>query len=357
MQAAMNDSTSENNSPNPLEGPRPAQLHERDELIAMINFVFRLSAGRPPTIATDWAHVYGPENLANVMVVCDPQKSGDTRAGIGNLVASTGVWASDVVADNAMLRVGGINCVGTLPEYRRQGLGAQLMDAAYQTMRDLGCEVGLLSTGITNWYRRKGWEEAGSTRTYRFNRGNIALLPQLAEGQRVRFANLAEGDGAEGDSVETNAIIAQTIRIYNKARLGARRTTTSFRQLTRARQVERVVLLEAESGVVAYLLLHENAVVEWAGAAEAITALVRATFESLDHPQASTSQRAADRTAEHGPIALRSLSLQTPGWGHPLVHLLDKARFPFSSDYLGMLIVIDPQAILDAYGITAVQVK
>lgn len=347
----MNESTPTISTPSQLEGPRPAQLHERDELIAMINFVFRISTGRPPTIATDWAHVYAPENLANVMVVCDPLKRGDTREGIGNLVASTGVWASDVVVGNATLRVGGINCVGTLPEYRRHGLGAKVMDAAYQTMRDLGCQVGILSTGITNWYRRMGWEEAGTARTYRFNRGNIALLPQLANGQRVRFANLTEGDAAE-----TNALFAQALRLYAEARLGARRTVESFRQRTTARQVERIVLLEAEHEALAYLLLHENSIVEWAGAAHAVAALVRATFESLDTPQASTSQRARERTPEDRPLALRALTLQTPGWQHPLVNLLDEERFPFGNDYLGMLIVIDPQAILDAYGVTDVQI-
>ena len=54
-----------------FEGPRPARLEERDDLIAMINYVFRVSVGREPTIGTDWSHVYAPANLANVSVVVE----------------------------------------------------------------------------------------------------------------------------------------------------------------------------------------------------------------------------------------------------------------------------------------------
>ena len=217
-------------------------------------------------------------------------------------------------------------------------------------MRDLGCQVGLLSTGIPNWYRRMGWEEAGVVRSYRLNRGNIGLLPQLAVGQRYRFANLETG--GEEAQVSTE-LIAEMVRLYNEQRLGALRTEDSFRQLTTARQVQRVVLAEAEDGLQAYLLLHENGVVEWAGSAPNVAGLLRACFEELDDATLSTSQR----SGEGRPLALRNLTLVAPGWGHPLVNLLDRMRIPYHSDYLGMLMIIDPQAILNAYGISSVQVE
>ncbi len=338
----MLDNTTENGPHTTFEGPRPARLEERDELIAMINFVFRTSEGRAPTIATDWPHVYTPENLVNVRVMTDPQRNDGEK-----IVASTGVWVSEVMVGESTLRVGGINCVGTLPDYRRHGLGSQVMAAAHQTMRDLGCQVGLLSTGIINWYRRMGWEDAGRMRTYRLNRGNIGLLPKLSSDQRIRFVDLDSNQ-------EEGQVVAEVVRLHNLARLGALRTEESFRQLTEARQMRRIVLSESEGGLLAYLLLQENRVVEWAGSAQEVAGLVRTCFETLDDPKTSTSQRA---NAASGPTPLRTLALHTPGWQHPLVDWLDSARLPYSTDYLGMLYVVDPRAILDIYGLSSVRVE
>lgn len=341
-----------------FEGPRPARRAERGQLLEMVNYVFRVSRGLPATIAEDWPHVYEPENLANVIVVCE---RGDTGNGQGRddvpakIVASTGVWACDVVLGGAMLRVGGINCVGTLPDYRRHGFGSQVMLAAHQTMRDLGCQVGLLSTGITNWYRRLGWEEAGSQRNYHLNRGNVQLLPLLRPGLRVRMVELNRtGDrtGSHTGSLDTASLEAAA-RLHDAQRMGAVRTPERFRQLIVARQIQRIAFAETEEGAVAYLLLHEHSVLEWAGPAPLVAALLRAVFERLDDPNASASQRATGE--ERAP--LRTLTVQMPGWQHPLAQMLDARRIPYNADYVGMVLLLDPQAVLDAYGIENVRVE
>lgn len=324
-----------------LEGPRPARAEERDDLIEMINYIFRTSRGLEPTIGIDWPHVYEPENFANVRVVFDPA-NGEK----GKLVASTAVWTSDVTIGDRSLRVGGINCVGTLPEYRQHGLGSQVMAAAHQVMADLGCHVGLLSTGIANWYRRLGWEEAGMRRDYHFNRGNIMLLPPLAAGLRLRLVNVA-------DLLHDDVEVARLLSLYHAASMGAARTPARFRQLIIARRGERAALAESASGAVAYLLLREQQIIEWAGAAEQVAGLVRACFEALDDHSASTTQRAADNR----PASLRRLTLTTPGWPHPLVNLLDQRRIPFAQEYLGMLYLVNPQAILDAYGLSFLRLE
>jgi predicted acetyltransferase len=341
-----------------LDGPRPAHLDERDELLAMVNDVFRVSVGRAPTIASDWPHVYAPQNLANVLVVTDR-----AAGAAGKIVASTGVWASDVVIGDVRLRVGGINCVGTLPDYRRHGLGSLVMAAAQQRMRDLGCQVGLLGTGIMNWYRRMGWEDGGMQRAYRLNRGNIGLLPPLRAELKSHSVPLNQEESAPADD-----LLGRLVQLHHDQRMGALRDVARFRQLLTARRIERIVWAESKTegaGVpLAYVLLHEHEVVEWAGAAGDVAGLVRATFEALDDPTASTSRRIPDTptttlagSANREPRPLRTLLLDTPGWQHPLVNLLDAARIPYESDYVGMLYVVEPQAILDAYGLAEVRVE
>lgn len=314
-----------------FDGPRPARLDERAKLLAMINEVFRTSQGRAPTIELDWGHVYEPENLANVMVVSDP-------AAEDKIVASTAVWVSEVTINDVRLRVGGINCVGTLSDYRRHGFGSQVMMAAQQRMAALQCHVGLLSTGITNWYRRLGWEEAGSQCAYRLNRGNIALLPPLRVGLTMRVID------ARQESLDAE-LGAHLVRLHHNGRLGAARTVSRFLQLTRARAVEHVVVAEAAGVPVAYLLVREATIIEWAGAAEDVAGLARAYFEHVDDPNISTSQRGSDGR----PAFLRTLTLHTPGWQHELPMLLNALRIPYSIEYVGMIYLIDPQAILEAY--------
>ena len=350
-----------------FEGPRPARHDERDELIEMINFVFRTSQGRAPTIATDWPHVYEVENLANVSVISDPLRvateQAESAAVKGKVVASTGVWATDVVLGDVTLRVGGINCVGTLPEYRRHGLGSQVVIAAHQTMRDMGCHVGLLATGITNWYRRMGWENAGMVRTYAVNRGNVDLLPRLRPSLRMRMVEVGAGDEVVLAQVAA-ADWAAVVRLRDAARCGARRSVARLRQLVCARRVERLLLAEPAGGAtgdggapVAYLLLRDQEVIEWGGAADDVLGLVAACFEQMDDRTVSTSQRVRDGNA----APLRALKLQTPApyarVPQPVTELLDARGIPFHNDYMGMLYVVDPQAVLDAYGLDGVQVE
>jgi ribosomal protein S18 acetylase RimI-like enzyme len=315
-----------------FDGPRPARREERDELIAMVNLVFRTLAGREPTIATDWAHVYDEANLENVMVVCKQ----------GRLVASTGLWTNEVQLGDARLRVGGINCVGTLPDYRRHGLGSSVVEAAQARMRDLGCHVGLLVTGISSWYRRLGWDDAGLVRSYHLNRGNIALLPRLPAAARVRFVEVGHEDEIEA-----------VVRLHNQERMGGIRSVQTFRRLLAAKRNPRLLLAESEGVPLATLLLQENHVMEWAGPAECVAGLARACFEMLDNPQANTSAR----SQEEGTVVLRTLTLTTPGWQQPLLTLLDTLRIPYGSSYLGMIYVVDPRAVLDAFGLSDIEVR
>ena len=86
----------------------------------------RTDKGAQPTIAGDYPHIYAPENLGDVFIVKDGSR----------VVSSTGIWINTVQVRGTQLRVAGINAVVTLPEYRRQGLGGNVMLAWQQHMSD-----------------------------------------------------------------------------------------------------------------------------------------------------------------------------------------------------------------------------
>lgn len=61
-----------------------------------------------------------------------------------------------------LIKIAGIGSVVTKEDYRRQGLSAQTMKACLQTASLLGCEVAILWTDLYDFYRKLGFELAGS---------------------------------------------------------------------------------------------------------------------------------------------------------------------------------------------------
>ena len=99
-----------------------AHHDEWDDLLATINYVFRISQGRPTSIAADYPHVYPPANIENVIVIMTD----------GKIVSSAGVWPCDIRVGQTSLRVGGVNAAGTLPTSRKNGLDTKVRAAAHR---------------------------------------------------------------------------------------------------------------------------------------------------------------------------------------------------------------------------------
>ena len=306
-----------------FEGPRPARIDEREAILETANYV-GVSVGRSPSIAEDYPQVYAPDNLQNVFVV----KAGD------KIAATTGVWANDIQVGNFELRVGGINGVGTLPEFRRRGLGGRILQSAHDHMRALGCHVGLLSTTIFDWYRSMGWERACVQRQYHFNRSNIQLLPPLPDDVKMELVGTSE--------------VEEVLSLHHADQLGARRTPEGFCQLLQAKRNPQLLVARQDGQSLAYLIGKGHGVMEWGGRADLIAGLVRAWFQQLDEPEASTSDRDADR--------LQGLTVQAFGAAHPFVSLLDERRIPCDLSHASMMLVVDPRGVLDAFGHNAIEI-
>src|SRR5919109_1976066 len=138
--------------PEGFEGPRACGPYDLAPTLDLINLVFRtqpaVGVPRAPTMGWDYAHVYNQDNLDNVRIVCHG----------GRPVSAVGIYPTRVRTPRGTIRVGGVNAVGTHPDYRRLGLNTATMLDAHARMRAEGLHVGLLSTGIANYYRKLGWE-------------------------------------------------------------------------------------------------------------------------------------------------------------------------------------------------------
>lgn len=306
-----------------FEGPRPCRPQEIPEVIELLNRGIRVARGNEPTIARDWGFIYSPENAENVIIMTTG----------GRIVASTGIWVNEVQLGAALLRVGGINCVLTEPEFRRHGLGMQVMEACHRRMTELGCHLGLLGTRIPNWYRRMGWEYAGSSRTYELNRGNIDLLPELPAGVTAEPAGLEALD--------------EIAALREHYPLGGIRSAETFGALLTARNLNEFLVARQDGPAVAYLLSGGRHIYEWAGPPAVVAGLIRAWYERADDRAISTSTRREERV----PLSLEHATLTAPAAvSNPLTYLLDNLHMPGSMNYLGMIRLLDPHGAYQACG-------
>ena len=324
--------TAADTKPN-LDDPRPARPEDYDAMMASVDDVFRVSRGLPSSMADDYPHVYGPENLPNVMIVKDGPR----------VASSTGLWVNQIRLGSVTLTIGGINAVTTLPAYRRLGLGGKVMDRCAQRMKELGCHVGLLSTAITNWYRKLGWENAGTACFYQLNRSNVTLLPRLDASVRIHDAGKAPD----------NAALESLVRLRHGDCLGGIRTTSLTGILQRAKKQPRVIFALQDDNPVAYLLVRDRAITEWAGEGHTVAGLIRGWYETCDDPRASTSARGQNNQVSFSDL----MDIVAPARGHPIADLLRSIGLPCQTKYLGMLLIVDPKGILEAFGYRDISVR
>ena len=107
------------------------------------------------------------------------------------------------------------------------------------------------------------------------------------------------------------------------------------------------MLAEQGGQILGFVRTARRRVVEYAGEAEAVSALVRAVFERLDDPYLS----ATNRDSGNMPVLDASLRLVSPAYGTRLSHYLDELRIPRSREYLGMIRVIDPPGLMEECGL------
>jgi GNAT superfamily N-acetyltransferase len=305
-----------------FDGPRACGPWDLAGVLDLANLVLRTLGTPPggpprrPTIGYDYTHIYHPDNLDNIRIIC--------RDGV--VVSSAAIYPNTVRTPRGEIRVGGINAVVTHPDFRRYGLATAVMEDAAAKMRADGLHVGLLGTGIVDWYRKLAWELAGRQQRFLLDRGNIAFLP-LSDGLDV--------------TDEWRSCAEELCALHNAEPIGAARSLSLFTLLA-ARKLSRLFVARRGGRVVAYAGVGGTAVREYAGAPEDVAALLRAVFACLDNPDARTSERSP------GQRSTITMSVTTPAAEEGLPGLLQERGIPSAMEYHGMLLISDAPALFDA---------
>jgi len=109
------------------------------------------------------------------------------------LVSSFSTIPFTMRANGTAVPMGGVSAVGTLPEYRRQGLVRRIATRAFADMRERGQAVASLWASQAAIYQRYGYAMASVLRSYRVDTADIAFHDGDDGTSRVERLDVSSG--------------------------------------------------------------------------------------------------------------------------------------------------------------------
>jgi predicted N-acetyltransferase YhbS len=132
-----------------MTAPRPATADDLTGIIDLLDTIFRREKGvTDQSVLTDFPLLFAEENLENCRVIEQH----------GRIVSHAAVWPRTLDFSGQAIGVGIIVLVATEAQSRRRGLAAELMRDLQAAMPGLGCQLGLLWTGVPEFYQPLGWQ-------------------------------------------------------------------------------------------------------------------------------------------------------------------------------------------------------
>ena len=298
-----------------LEGPRGARESEFGEILDFLNFVFRSDVGRRPSMGGDYPHLYREEHARYLRHM---------RLN-GRVVSCVSIYPCQVQWGDAVLKVGGIGGVATDPEHRRHGLAGLTLEDCLKVMAEEDFDLSILWTGISDYYRRWGWEHAGQSWRFAMDRTTVAYLPAAPAGDILT------------DSRDPR-VIDGVHELHSRTRRGVVWDRELAEQMINIPTRHKVALLAVDDTPTAYIVYSFGTSVtvkEHGGEAGDVLGLTRAVFD-----QEGAGNLSIHTPAEETGVAADLLARGCPAQPH----------------YAGMLALLDPQRILRTYGLDDVEV-
>ncbi len=115
-----------------MEGPRGTRKEEFEDLIKLVNLVFRPES---QSMQREYESIFNEENLENLRVIVED----------GKPVSHIGTLEKEVLIYNCKSRVGLVGGVCTHPDYRGRGYATLLLNDCIRRFDERGCDFMLVS--------------------------------------------------------------------------------------------------------------------------------------------------------------------------------------------------------------------
>lgn len=224
-----------------MEGPRsPAEL----ELPQVIDFLnSRLREGVAWSISAEYPTALTSSNLHNMRIITEDEK----------IVSHALVKPLIVKSPSAIFKIGAIGSVVTDPAHRNRGLSTRILEDCVALATQQQCDLAILWTDQYDFYRRLGFELAGSEVALVLQEGFQAQAPAP-----LRFSN------------ENNVAPQAIQRLYNQHTVGAVRNLEDIRRFLSIPQTRLYTAWEADGTLAAFAVEGKGAdlngyIHEWGG--------------------------------------------------------------------------------------------
>lgn len=280
-----------------MEGPRAPQEHEWSRVVDFLNT--HLRPAQNWSIAAEYPTALTASNRFNSRVIMD----GDqviSHAIVRPIIMKTPIGA---------FKIAGIGSVVTSNGYRNQGLSTQILESCLQAAKDSQCDLAILWTDLYDFYRRLGFELAGSEISFEIDRA--IDLPVSNASLKLRYLDHAK--------IDAEAML----RLFNQHSVASHRTVEDVRNSLAIPNSRVSTAWDSSGRMVAYAIEGKGAdldryIHEWGGGVQPLCALI-------DHMVKSQN---------------RSLRLIAPSHSTNLIQRLAKAGFSRHDGFLGMMKLI-----------------
>lgn len=150
--------------------PRIAKLSEFDEIIELINKVFRLSRGHDPTMKMEFPLLLNKENINNMIVIEDQ----------GKIISVANFLVQEVIIEGISLKSASVGSVCTDPIYEGKGYSSRIIDFVEDILYEKDVDI-LLISGKRTLYTRRMATEVKNFYRYTIEPKNVGLNLSIEE--------------------------------------------------------------------------------------------------------------------------------------------------------------------------------
>ena len=277
-----------------MEGPRSPSNQEWSHLLDFLNL--NLRKDQAWKISDEYPTALTPSNLHNVRIIKENDK-----------IVSHAVFKPLIIKTPQMiLKVGAIGSVVTDERYRHQGLSREILNDCLKLAQEQHCDFAILWTQLFDFYRKLGFELAGTEMNFVFEHefpvANLGL----------RFSS------------DSKVSPESLYRLYSQHTINTVRTLEEFKKYLKIPQTQIYTAWETNGQLAAFAIEGKGAdltdyIHEWGGGVRSLMSLFSYIRKTKNKP----------------------FTLITPQHSQNLIKEIQKVAPIQHQGYLGMLKVID----------------
>jgi hypothetical protein len=281
-----------------MDGPRALEASEFDHLLSFLNN--NLRAGQTWSIREEYPTALDKNNLGNIRVITENNKI-LSHAVVKPIMIKTPV---------GMFKVAGIGSVVTDQNFRSQGLSQKIIQECVSVAQAQNCEIAILWTNLFEFYRKFGFELAGSEQSYVINKE----LPVPSTDLRI----------LKGNKVDPEALL----KCYSQHTVSSVRTFDEIKKYLQIPNSNIYTAWGPDGSLKAYAVEGKGAdlqgyIHEWGGNLSSL-------FPLLNHIYREQKRNITLIT----PIHSTNLHEKMKGYGYSVI-----------PGYLGMIKILNPQVL------------